>query len=65
MTNRIGILIFCAMCIPAFFTDYDKDKDTDFPKHEEPKVTVFIKQIDGINPLVFKDCAILGQKVEC
>ena len=54
-----------AYVVAVFMPARDMEAETDFPKHEKPTVTVFIKQINGINPLVFEDCALLGQKVEC
>ena len=34
MDNYIALGVFLLMCIPAFFTDVDHDKDTDFPIQE-------------------------------
>jgi hypothetical protein len=59
------LVIIAVVCVMLWLTSLDDEEETDFVKETKPTVTVFIKQIDGINPLVFEDCAILGEKVEC
>ena len=54
-----------AYVVAVFMPARDMDDETDFHKHDKPTVTVFIKQINGINPLVFKGCVLLGSDVEC
>jgi hypothetical protein len=54
-----------AYVVAVFMPERDMEAETDFIEHEKPTVTVFIKQINGVNPLVFKGCVLLGSQVEC
>jgi len=54
-----------AYVVAVFMPARDMEAETDFPVETKPTVTVFIKQINGINPLVFKGCVLLAEKVEC
>jgi hypothetical protein len=42
----------------------DSDKDTDFPKQTNT-IEVHIKQLNGINHVVYRECVLLGNRVEC
>jgi hypothetical protein len=42
----------------------DSDKDTDFPKQTNT-IEVHVKQLNGINHVVYKECVMLGSRVEC
>lgn len=57
-----AMIIFFATL--AYVGDDDSDTDTDFVKHDN-KIDVHVKQVGGINSVVYKDCVLLGQKVEC
>lgn len=64
MNNFISIVILCAMCVPAFMVDEDVEKDTDFPVQQKI-IPVHHKQLGGINEVVFKECVLLAERVEC
>lgn len=58
-----GLSVVAFVCVALWLTSLDDDDSV--PVETKPTVTVFIKQIDGINPLVFKGCVLLGNQVEC
>jgi hypothetical protein len=57
----ISLMAFIVMAMPAI----DLSEETDFPKQTKPTVTVFVKQFDGMNHMVFKGCVLLSETVEC
>jgi hypothetical protein len=42
----------------------DDENDTDFPVHDN-KIEVHIKQFGRADIVVYKDCVLLSEKVEC
>jgi len=55
--------VIAFICVALWLTSLDDDDSV--PVETKPTVTVFIKQIDGINPLVFKECTLLAERVDC
>jgi hypothetical protein len=60
------VLIVIGVCIALYVTrlDDDSDTDTDFPKQTNT-VDVHVKQLNGINHVVYRECVLLAERVEC
>ena len=60
----LAVIAFVGAWLYVSSPDKDSDKDTDFPKQTNT-IEVHIKQLNGINHVVYKECVMLAQRVEC
>jgi hypothetical protein len=63
----LGVIsVIAFLCVALWLTslDDDSDTDTDFPKQTNT-IDVHVKQVGGINHVVYKECVMLAQRVEC
>jgi hypothetical protein len=60
----ILIIAFIGAWLYMSEPDKDNDTDTDFPKHTNT-VDVHVKQVGGINSVLYRKCILLADKVEC
>jgi hypothetical protein len=60
----LAVIFVVAVALYVTRLEDDNETDTDFPKHTNT-IDVHVKQGGGINSVVYKDCVLLGEKVEC
>jgi hypothetical protein len=61
----LGVLsVIAFLCVALWLTSLDDDTeiDTDFVKHDNT-IEVHIKQ--GMNQVVYRECVLLAERVEC
>lgn len=60
------LLIVLGVCVALYVTrlEDDSDTDTDFPKKTNT-IEVHIKQFGRADMVVYRECVMLGNRVEC
>ena len=60
----ILIIAFVGAWLYVSSPDKDNDTDTDFPKQTNT-IEVHIKQLNGINHVVYRECVLIAERVTC
>ncbi len=60
----LTIIAIAVFYIALQFTTEDSDTDTDFPKQDNT-IEVHIKQFGRADMVVYRECVLLAERVEC